>query len=405
MLSYLQQRERHSRCGPQRNVCRKVVAPYIPRCMKERELSGIERFDKVFAAKWLDHSRFAIGTKDNRLVCWDVSSSRSKSWEIALPARPCPKMGPIAAETCGIHSITLNAERTLLATGGANPCDTAIFHLPSFEPASLLIGHEDWMFASAWLSEDVLVTGSRDKTLKLWGISDQHFYNNQPVLTREKHKDKIRDLKYRASKQELVTLSQDTTCKVWDAQRMEVTRSVSLLDKRELVCLAVDESVVVVGAHASIAILDLRCHHCTPMDLVKSAAQMWGVRSLSIKDSIVTCGAGKGRISFFDLRTKRHIQLRPAPTKKELEVREPDEGQYESASSYWSRNSSKTVELICHSTGKGTVDEGVLHNTPFQGQRIQHAVYAHEYDVTGTKLLAGGGPLPFGLKGCYLAIW
>jgi len=34
-----------------------------------------------------------------------------------------------------------------------------------------------------------------------------------------------------------------------------------------------------------------------------------------------------------------------------------------------------------------------------------HAIYCHEWDPSGLKLLAGGGPLQYGLRGCYTALW
>tara|TARA_B100001142_G_scaffold321095_2_gene367224 strand:+ start:49 stop:357 length:309 start_codon:yes stop_codon:yes gene_type:complete len=38
-------------------------------------------------------------------------------------------------------------------------------------------------------------------------------------------------------------------------------------------------------------------------------------------------------------------------------------------------------------------------------QTPANACYAHEWDSTGTRLLVAGGPLAFGLRGCYLGVW
>jgi WD repeat-containing protein 40A len=35
----------------------------------------------------------------------------------------------------------------------------------------------------------------------------------------------------------------------------------------------------------------------------------------------------------------------------------------------------------------------------------RNACYAHAWDASGTRLLVTGGPLAYGLKGCYVGVW
>ena len=41
----------------------------------------------------------------------------------------------------------------------------------------------------------------------------------------------------------------------------------------------------------------------------------------------------------------------------------------------------------------------------FHGQLLPHACYAHAWDASGSRLFSCGGPLAFGLRGCYMALW
>lgn len=50
-------------------------------------------------------------------------------------------------------------------------------------------------------------------------------------------------------------------------------------------------------------------------------------------------------------------------------------------------------------------ENNIIYEECFPGWPVRHAVYTHAYDFSGTRLLIGGGPLAFGLKGCYVGLW
>ena len=41
----------------------------------------------------------------------------------------------------------------------------------------------------------------------------------------------------------------------------------------------------------------------------------------------------------------------------------------------------------------------------FNTMQVHNACYAHAWDASSTKLMSVGGPLPYGLRGCYMGLW
>ena len=59
----------------------------------------------------------------------------------------------------------------MVATGGSEPSDCSVLRLPDFQPVQTLVGHQDWLFGAAWVSDRHLVTGSRDQVR--WAAMDR----------------------------------------------------------------------------------------------------------------------------------------------------------------------------------------------------------------------------------------
>lgn len=73
---------------------------------------------------------------------------------------------------------------------------------------------------------------------------------------------------------------------------------------RELICLAVQEHLVVAGSRTHMHILDLR-QRCTNVSTVPVTDN--GVRSLQLAGHLLSCGTGDASVVFFDLRYLRHV--------------------------------------------------------------------------------------------------
>ena len=119
-----------------------------------------------------------------------------------------------------------------MATGAANPADAAVFSLPDVRPTALLTGHTDWVFGLDWVTDNLLASGSRDGTVKLWTVPDEPAgygrgtsgygrdddaaaapsyaqISSDPNDTLVFHYDKVRDLKWCERSGRLVSVSTD----------------------------------------------------------------------------------------------------------------------------------------------------------------------------------------------------
>jgi len=346
-------------------------------CLKFPKL---EDYDKVFASCWVDSDTVLLGTKNNMLIAWDTSTNTYR------PITPPSSSSAIPPDACGIHDVDVNGTKSLLVTGGQSPIDMVVFSLPSFAPVAILQGHLDWVFASKFLEDRIIVSASRDNAVCLWRIppdgdtamtdSDNTPISNQvpvvqPLLTRKEHTKKVRALQYGKSKMQLASLSADKTVKLWDRTNMDVVATISLPEQGELVCIAMDDpcNLLAVGSQQGTILLDTRS--ASRVGIIPSMNEDCGIRSLNFYHYLVSIGGGMGRLSFFDLRAMCHLASGGKP--------------YLKAGDGW-----------------------ILHDAFYAALNIDtlpHAIYTHSFDPTRTKLLVAGGPLMTAMRGVYAEVW
>ncbi|KAJ3321473.1 DDB1- and CUL4-associated factor 12 [Boothiomyces sp. JEL0866] len=372
------------------NLLETTATRRLPGSLTEEEFD-FRGADKIFSSAWLDDEHVILGTKCQRLIVLNIKTKK----QILIPG--CNTINyPSSAETSlyklmqcsGIHSIAINPSKTMLAAGAGKPSESIhVYSLPSFELIAVLNGHVDMVFSISWLDDRNLVSGSRDKSLKIWKIyhpyptydrfslPERKIY--QPSNSLIRHDQKVRDLAFDDKAKSIYTLSADGTVKIWDSKRCAVTNTVPLYYTNETVCLGLDKTnhLIGIGSQSHVSLIDPRLGKI--VHIVDSLDDGWGVRSLCTVNSLLTIGGGLGRISFYDLRGQKYLE-------------------------WQSRTPSKS---IFQQSGTGWLDKDIIFQRHFQGIPVYNAVYSMAYDSSGNRLFTCGGPLQLNLRGSYAGLW
>jgi F-box and WD-40 domain protein 1/11 len=159
-----------------------------------------------------------------------------------------------------------------------------------------LHGHEDSVYCLAWVGNDRLVSGSRDKTIKLWDVNtgeciktikDEH--NGSILCIRVDHENKM-----------LLTGSSDATCSIWSLPDLQcITRlrghGHSVLD----VCV-VGNLVVTSSRDHTLRVWD----KSTGTELRQLTGHLASVNALEpINSSRVASASGDSTIKIWDIET------------------------------------------------------------------------------------------------------
>jgi len=264
------------------------------------------------------------------------------------------------------------------ATGSDNPAEVAIFQLPMYKPLMILTGHRDWSFCTEFLTEDRVISGSRDCSVSMWSATDlEGSWTRDPIITKTEHQGKVRSLAVNSNAGYFCTLGVEGTIKTWDSTTFSVVNSLDITENQELVCLALnkEKDIVAAGSQCHVSMFCLKSGKA--LYTIPSHDGDWGVRSLSFQDFLVTIGGGAGRMAFYDTRKNAFLKIEGMDDEEEFFLQ----------------------------TGNGWLEKDEMYYRHFNATTIPNAIYTHSYDPSGTRLFVGGGPLMLGLKGSYAGIW
>lgn len=351
------------------------------------------------------------GSKSNHLALWDTAESNPIARVVPLPAEHV-RFSP-HQENGGIHDIALNPSRNLLASGSSNPNEVlfrlflfflisfffffsklAVFDTETWRPRALCVGHRDWIFGTQFVSDNVIFTCSRDKSLQVWRVPDLLDDDHQPPAVLEPcrvaltaHSSKVRALRYNPNHRLLASLSSDATVHFWDPERSTPLTSLRCPSVEDLVCLEVDvaTNVFACGGRQYVCVMDPRIGETVVryrweveppnsfshplLSRVSSVNEGQGVRSVGFCRNVLSIGGGRGRLSFYDLVAAKFVECRVDPD--------------------LSRN-----QRFFHVMGPGFLSPN--NPAPLDESETCMAIYTHSWDRHQKRLFIGGGPLLVG---------
>ena len=169
------------------------------------------RSGPVNCVAWSPDGRvLAAGPDEGGIQLWDSQSD----WQMRVLGSTSPR----------VKAIAWSPDGRVLAHGDSSPATILLLDVQSGSVITKLEGHTDQITSLKWLPNgQMLVSGSSDRTAKLWDVS-----TGENTRTFEGHTDWIVtvSLLTHGSGTLLVTAGDDKTIRVWDLQSGRLTKAI-----------------------------------------------------------------------------------------------------------------------------------------------------------------------------------
>jgi DDB1- and CUL4-associated factor 12 len=141
-----------------------------------------------------------------------------------------------------------------------------VFDTRSWTTRAVCLGHTDWIFGTQFVSDDVVFTCSRDRSIQVFKIPDVTDPHNQYVtlnpcrLSLAAHRQKVRAMRFNPNSGVLGSLSTDGILHFWDPERDTPLATTRCPEVDDLVCLEVDTTtnIFACGGREYICVVDPR---------------------------------------------------------------------------------------------------------------------------------------------------
>jgi len=372
---YIESRLLHSPSGSTMTN-REMIAKRSKHLLNESEFKLDQTVDKLFSSLWLSPHEIICGTKNSKLLL--LNPLTLKVTEIEL--------GINQTQRLGIYSFELNDTCTLLAL--ASGCTVNVYAFPAFKLVHSLVGHLDIVYNVRWVSNECLLTSSKDGTFRQWHLNCKHHLIRLIQAQSETcHSNigKIRNMTTLNAHQTALTLSTDGCIKLWDVASFVTFSSIALQHTKELIAFTTNgTNTAFVGSNQYITVVDLRSGKI--VNSFRSMDDRWGVRCLEYGDNVLTIGGGYGRMSFYDTRNAKYLT--------------------------WDNEASHSC---FHESGKGSIVRNECYDANYSDSIVKHGICTISYNKDRTRLFAGGGPIQTELmyafhycliqRGSYASVW